>query len=102
MINLSNKNIIHVKKENQEFLQFKKLLKYGIQHAYTLKGENLDFSHHVPDEKSSYLRLAKALEIPEDTFVKPIQTHKSQVQCISQVQESGELQDVDYLNHQKR
>ena len=38
MINLSNKNIIHVKKENQEFLQFKKLLKYSdiITHAYSL------------------------------------------------------------------
>ncbi len=97
MFNFSNENIIFQDKGDIQYIQFKKLLKYGIQHAYTLKGENLDFSHHVPDEKSSYSRLAKALEIPEDTFVKPIQTHKSQVKCISQVQESEELQDVDGL-----
>lgn len=37
-MNLSNNNVIHVKKENQEFLQFKKLLKYSdiITHAYSL------------------------------------------------------------------
>ena len=44
MFNLKNEEIVYVKKDNIEYIQFKKLLKYGIKHAYTLKGDNIDFS----------------------------------------------------------
>ena len=56
MINLSNKNIIHVKKENQEFLQFKKLLKYSdiITHAYSLGLDKI--IEHLKQIKPLYLK----------------------------------------------
>ena len=48
-------------------------------------------------EKTSYSRVANALSIDENTFVKPVQTHTSVVKCISTVETSEELQDVDGL-----
>ena len=97
MFNFSNDQIIYQKKEDMEYIQFKKLLKYGVKHAYTLKGENLDFSHDSTQEKNSYARLAEALEMDKTKFVKPIQTHTSVVKCIDKVMESQDLQDVDGL-----
>ena len=39
-MNLSNKNIIHVKTDNVEYIQFKRLLEYkNIAHCYTLKSD---------------------------------------------------------------
>ena len=37
-MDLSNENIIHIKKEGMEYLQFRKLLEYekDIKHLYTL------------------------------------------------------------------
>ena len=97
MLNLSNENIIVKSNGDIQYIQFKKLLEYGIKHAYTLRGENLDFSFDSEFEKSSYERLAKSLEIDEKFFVKPVQTHTSIVKCIDKVTESTELQDVDGL-----
>lgn len=97
MFNFSNENIIFKDNGDIPYIQFKKLLKYGIKHAYTLKGENLDFSHNSSLEKSSYASLSKALEIEENTFVKPIQTHTDMVECIDKVMKSEELEDVDGL-----
>ncbi len=93
----SSENIIYQNKNGLEYIQFKKLLKYGVKHAYTLKGENLDFSEGSKWEKESYRKLARALEIPEEAFVKPVQTHKSVVKCIDKVLDSSDLQDVDGL-----
>lgn len=97
MLRFSNENIIYQTSENISYIQFKKLLKYGIKHAYTLKGENLDFSQGSEYEKSSYAYLSKALEIEENTLVKPVQTHTGVVRCIDKVMKSEELQDVDGL-----
>lgn len=102
MFNFSNDNIIYQDNGDVQYIQFKRLLKYGIKHAYTLKGENLDFSRNSEFEKSSYVRMAKALEIEEKTFVKPIQTHTSIVKCINEIKESEELQDVDGLITDKK
>lgn len=97
MFKFSTPNIMFQDNGDVQFIQFKKLLKYGIKHAYTLKGENLDFSQNSYVEKSSYLRISKALQMDEKTFVKPIQTHTCNVKCIDKVLESTNLQDVDGL-----
>lgn len=102
MFRFSNQNIIYQNNGDIEFIQFKKLLKYGIKHAYTLKGESLDFSHGCLLEKLSYERILKALEIGERTLVKPIQTHTSNVKCIDKVMKSEELPDVDGLITDKK
>ncbi len=97
MFQFSNNNIIFQDKGNIQYLQFQKLLKYGIKHGYTLKGENLDFSQNSEYEKSSYAGISKALEIDEKTLVKPIQTHTSTIKVIDQVMPSEQLQEVDGL-----
>ena len=102
MLEFGNKEIIYKDNGDIKYIQFKRLLKYGIKHCYTLKGENLDFSKDQELEKSSYSRLAKALGIDENNFVKPVQTHTSIVNCIDRVTTSDELQDVDGLITDKK
>lgn len=97
MFHFSNDQIIFQDKGDIQYIQFKKLLKYGIKHAYTLKGENLDFSFDSEYELSSYAKIAKTLEIEVKTFVKPIQTHTSNVTCIHDIKASEELENVDGL-----
>lgn len=97
MFHFSNEDMVYKNNGNIEYIQFKKLLKYGIKHAYTLKGESLDFSSNSEDEPESYLRLSKALELDEKTLVKPVQTHTDVVKCIDCVKPSEELQNVDGL-----
>lgn len=97
MFHFSNENIIFQNNGDVQYLQFKRLLKYGVKHCYTLKGENLDFSRGSEWENSSYSRISKALGINENTLVKPIQTHTSNAKCIHQVEPSEEIQDVDGL-----
>ena len=102
MFNFFSDEIIFKDNGDVKYIQFKRLLKYGVRHCYTLKGENLDFSRNQDLENSSYSRLAKALEIDENNFVKPIQTHTSVVRCIDKVIPSEELQDVDGLITDKK
>jgi len=102
MFKFSNDNIIYKNNGDIEYIQFKKLLKYGVKHAYTLKGEDLDFSKDSEFEESSYFRISDALKIDDDTLVKPVQTHTSVVKCIDKVMDSEELQDVDGLITDKK
>lgn len=97
MFHFLDENIVYQKSGDLEYIQFKKLLKLGIKHAYTLKGENLDFSQNSAFEKASYDRLSKALEIDEKTLIKPVQMHTSYVKCIDQILDSSQLQNVDGL-----
>ena len=49
MKNLSNENIIHIKKDGLEYIQFKKLLEYeNVKHCFTLKP--LDFASNTTYE----------------------------------------------------
>ena len=63
---IGNENIIIKSFEGLNYLQFKVLNELGIKHAYTLKSEGFDFSHGVPEEEFSYLKLAKALNCSVD------------------------------------
>lgn len=66
-MDLSNKNVIHVKKNGNEYLQFRKLLEYKniISHAYTL-GKDLNFRTATIDKK----------ELPKEEFEKAIDSYK--------------------------
>ena len=51
MIDLSDKEIVHMKKDGVEYIQFRKLLQYPeIQHCYTIKN-GLDFKIVEDGEK---------------------------------------------------
>lgn len=97
MFNLKNDEIVYVQKEGIEYIQFKKLLKYGIKHAYTLKSKDINFAFNQDKNESSYNKLCKALDIDSKTVVQPVQTHTDTVKCIDKVEKTEELQDVDGL-----
>ena len=94
MKNLSNENIVHIKKNGVEYLQFKKLLEYSniINHAYSL---GLDNNFKVLDGKTgiykgeklektinSYKKLSEAIGSNYSHIVKPIQMHTKEVKCV--------------------
>lgn len=66
-MNLSNENVMHIKRENTEFLQFRKLLEYKetLEHAYSL-GTNLNF-------RTSTI---KKEELPKSEYEKAIRSYK--------------------------
>ena len=97
MLDFKNDEIIYVQKDGIEYIQFKKLLEFGVKHAYTLKTEGIDFSFSQDKKNPSYEKLCKALEIDINTIVEPIQTHTDTVKCIDKVEKSEDLKDVDGL-----
>ena len=94
---LNNENIIYKKAEGIEYIQFKKLLEYGIKHAYTLKGENINFRSNSKEEKDSYNKIFNAVGLDVNTYVKPLQKHTANVRCIDRVIKKEELEDIDGL-----
>ena len=87
MKDLSNENIIHIKKDNIEYLQFKRLLQYEdiISHCYTLKNHDMDFSMHwdIPKYKpmviDNYKRICSELNMDYKQIVRPWQTHTGNI-----------------------
>ena len=97
MEKLGNDNVIYKKGNGIEYLQFKRLLDYGIKHAYTLKGEGINFRTNSPEEKECYERIFDAVGLDINTFVKPLQRHTDNVRCIDRVMDREELKEVDGL-----
>ena len=93
----NNANILYNSKNGIEYIQFKKLLELGIKHAYTLKGDNINFRSNSPEEKESYKKIFSAVGLDVNTLVKPLQKHTSNVRCINRVMEKLELENVDGL-----
>ena len=94
-MNLSNKNIVHVKTDNVEYIQFKGLLEYkNIAHCYTLKSDGqLNFkTENNPIMLKSYENISKELEFTD--IIKPMQKHTDNVLTI---QGKQELDGVDGL-----
>lgn len=93
MNDLSNENIIHMKKDNIEFLQFKKLLEYSdiINHAYSV-GLELNFSTslrkdnkpipHYFDAIGGYKKLCTAIGSNYINIVKPLLNHTCNVKSV--------------------
>lgn len=90
-MDLSNENVIHVKKDGIEYIQFKKLLEYEdiITHAYSL-GLDMDFrtskanSQELDNKEyekaiNSYKKLCNSIGIEYVNIVKPNQKHTNNV-----------------------
>lgn len=95
-MDLSNENVIHVKKDGMEYLQFRKLLEYKdkINHAYSL-GINLNFRTAKPnkqrltDEQYSkaincYKKLCSNLNTNYINVVKTNQEHTDEIKVVKQ------------------
>ena len=93
-MDLSNENVIHIKKDGVEYLQFKKLLEYKdkINHVYTL-GIDWNFRTTTPDKKElpkdqyeknikSYKKLCEKLNMNYKNLVKPNQDHTDKVKLV--------------------
>lgn len=93
-MNLSNENVLHVKKGDTEFLQFRKLLDYKdiLTHAYSL-GTNLNFrtstvnKQKLPEAEykiaiESYKVLCNSIDINYINLVKTNQEHTNCVKIV--------------------
>ena len=89
--------IKYVKGKNVDYIQFKRLLKYGIKHAYTLRGKNVDFSKYGKESEESYKKLCEELELDPKNLRIPIQTHTEVVKCIGEDKEDVDFENVDGL-----
>ena len=97
MKDLSNEQIVHVKSENIEYLQFRKLLKYQdkIEHAYTLRANEIDFKRENKSLEKQEDILKQSLHIEDSKIIRPFQTHTDEVKQIITGKE--DLSDVDGL-----
>lgn len=93
---LSNANVIHIKKDGIQYLQFRKLLEYKdiISHAYSL-GTDVNFRTARAEDKAKlpkaefnkamadYKKLCKKINTDYINVVKTIQDHTDNVVCIN-------------------
>lgn len=82
MIDLTNNNIIHIKKNNIEYIQFKKLLEYKniLKHAICFKPLNFTMNETEKDiVEESYTKICKELEISSENIIDKNQTHSDNV-----------------------
>ena len=95
-MDLSNENIIHIKKDNVQYLQFKKLLPYSdiINHGYVIGldknfrtakagGEKLS-KEEFDKAVYSYKTICDELELNYNDIVKTNQTHSDNVEIINE------------------
>lgn len=102
-MDLSNENVIHIKQNGIEYLQFKKLLEYpNLKHAFTLKP--LDFAgfdnyeENKEKVKDSYQKMCNELNIKYSNLCRPKQTHTDRVEEINDGDEgiyNPKFDDVD-------
>ena len=92
-----NSEIKYVKGKNVDYIQFKRLLKHGVKNAYTLRGENVDFSHYGESSNESYKILCEELNLQEENLCIPIQRHTANVKCVGENKEDIDFENVDGL-----
>ena len=96
MKDLSNENIIHIKKDGIEYLQFRKLLEYYniITHAYSL-GTDLNFrtakinKEALPQNEynkaiDSYKKICNSLGTDYNNIVKTNQEHTDNIKIVEE------------------
>lgn len=102
-MDLYNECVIHIKNKNQEYLQFKKLLKYSdiISHAYSV-GVDKDFRTFKPNktdlelkkyEKNidNYKSLCKEIGLDYKNIIKAKQAHTKNVIKIEEIKNNGKI-----------
>ena len=87
MKDLSNKNVIHIKKAGMEYIQFKKLLEFeNINHCFTLKpldfGSNTTYIEKREEIEQNLECLSKELQFDFHSICRPKQTHTDRVEKI--------------------
>ena len=107
-MDLTNDVVVHVKKDGFEYLQFRKLLELGVNHAYSLKPHFFNTRPGVVSEErieksvENYKTFCTVLGIDYNKLVKANQTHTN---CVGVVEsaplkmsvEEDEFKDTDGL-----
>lgn len=96
MIDLSNDNVIHVKNNGIEYIQFRRLLEYKdkLTHCYTLKPIDIKGKSK---EDEDFKKICKALDIDYNNIIMPKQTHTDRVEIVYSSSQSGDFSEVDGL-----
>ena len=109
MKDLSNENIIHVKKDKLEYIQFRKLLEYkNVVHCFTLKpldfASNTTYKQKVEEVKNNFETLGNEFNFDVKNICRPMQTHTNKVEKIEDGDEGIFIQkynNVDGLTTNK-
>lgn len=84
-MNYTNKNIVHIKKKDIEYLQFKILLEYNIPHAYVLRKYNRDYritKYNYQKVINNYSCLFKYLNLKQNGLIRAKQIHSDIINII--------------------
>lgn len=103
MKDLTNENVIHVKKKNTEYLQFRKLLEYGkkITHAYTLgidkNYRTVSKNGNMTEEerkkvRENFKQLCEEIGADVSKIVGSNQFHTDHVECVENLISFNEKQ----------
>ena len=92
-----NDNVVLKKSNGIEYLQFKKLLELGINHCYTLKSDNIDFSTGNSNQEESLQKICNAINVKREKLIIPIQTHSINLKNVWGELPKEELENVDGL-----
>lgn len=98
MIDLTNSNIIHIKKDNIEYIQFKKLLEYEdiLKHAICFKPLNFTMNETEKDiVNESYIKICRELQISSENIIDKKQTHSDNVVVINMDNKEKFLDNTD-------
>ena len=104
MKDLSNENVVHVKGDECEYLQFRRLLEYEsvVKHAYGLKPANY-MTDRVTEEVfmesvNNYKKLCNAIGVDYNRLIKPLQMHTIEVKVIEVLEDEMSIEDEKYAN----
>ena len=96
-MDLSNDVVIHVKGKKIDYLQFRKLLELGINHAYTLKSRGYSFNRKYNPElaSKSFEVLCDELNMDYKKLARPYQRHTDRVECVDNANDILEEDGID-------
>lgn len=103
---LSNENVLHIRKNGIEYIQFKRLNEYSdiLTHCFTLRDLDFKGSNNYLENKElvteNYNKVCKALDLKYEYICRPSQTHTKNVRCVLDGDEGIYLEkfkDVDSL-----
>lgn len=103
MQDLTNDTVVHIKKDNIEYLQFRRLLEYPeLVHCYTLSTNNFDIAGNDTMENrkevvlDNYRKLATTLEIDYNHIIRPYQTHTDVIRKVDEIPSAIQIFPKEY------
>ena len=110
MKDLSNENVIHVKKEGVQYIQFRRLLEYSdiINHAYSIgidkdyrteRAGNVKVSHEELEKaKDNFKELTSAINTNYKNIVKARQKHTKNIKIVEEKGNEPEFYSENFIN----